>query len=145
MGRDITGVSMKIENFVWFRVDSTELSPGEILKIIGVPPTRSWAIGDFRPKTKLCGKTNGCIIESGLPTCASIEEHLSCLFDKVRPYFSNFKHLSAFATIELGCAIYAMSMPTVNLGSHVIRFLADINSSVDYDIYIVDESFFETP
>ena len=125
------------ETIVRLKVLSNDQTPEMITEAIGLQCDRSWHIGDTRPHTIIKEKSHGWVIGSGLPKSTGLEEQINALLSAFGTRVDALKMLSATATVELSCVIYASAAPALNFDRSVISKLALLGADLDIDLYIV--------
>lgn len=131
---------MKYEFYVYLRIiDGKYLSlPEEITTITGIQPTRIWHKGDIRPKTIIREKENGWELQSKLPKEKPLIEHVEHLLSSIEQSHELFKTITARYYTELSCVVYfdeSESLPEIHFDSNLIKKLAELNVSIDIDLY----------
>jgi hypothetical protein len=138
---------MKNELIVELRVMGFDCHPSEITKLLKLQPTSTWIKGELVSKSGRGIKKNE---ENGWALRAdwkSTEQPIdfSDLFDdlskRVFPVKERFAELSKESSIQVACCAYIREYaPAFTLDEPTIRLLADINASVDFDIYCLVDS-----
>ena len=117
-------------------------SPAEITKQTGLVPSRTWHRGDNRPKTALVERDNGWQLESPLPKSSPLVQHFDYILSTIEPGCRQLKQFTKRHESVLACAVYFDDhepMPEIHLDHTVIARLADLNLSVDIDLYCIGE------
>jgi hypothetical protein len=127
---------MSDETIVRLKITGTNRPPEQISKAIGLTCDRSWRIGDKRENTVIVEKTNGWVLNSGLPKTASLEAHIEDLLKRLLAHADKLRLLSEDECTELSCVVYAASPPALNFDKTVIQRLSDLGVSLDIDLYL---------
>ncbi len=120
--------------------------PADITNCLGLVPTLTWVQGEPLSKTgrgSLTHQENGWALTSRLKSEASALD-FRVLFDdllkNVLPIKERFKRLPKNVCIQLSCCAYIGSYtPAFSLDEPLLRFLADINATVDFDLYCLPD------
>ncbi|MFO0130100.1 MAG: DUF4279 domain-containing protein [Pseudanabaena sp.] len=134
-------------------------SPEHISSALNIIPSKTWETGDLiSPKAKICYKESGWLIEESfkleekesnadnadnadqLDENADAHETLESLviklFAKLKPSWEKLKQLSNQYEPELSCVIYfSGQIPEVHFSKNIVTLIADLNLSVDIDLY----------
>jgi hypothetical protein len=118
------------------------MSPQDLTKELGIEPTNSWRTGEIGTMSKLPMKNNGWELGSGLELSRDFESHLKALLDKIRPYKENFIDAGKKYPAILSCIvyIYGQDRPFVGFESTSVKELAELNATIDIDLYILTSS-----
>lgn len=109
-------------------------SPDLITKILTVPPTKTWRVGDPVPPSILRRKENCWIREAGAAPAAPLEEHLAALADLITSIAQNFTRLPKDAGVEVFCDVYDyVGEVTMLLPRRFIEAIASIHASLRVD------------
>jgi hypothetical protein len=116
-------------------------SPEEITRRTGLQPTKTWQRGEQRLKTSLVEKENGWELKSPLPKVAALLQHVDYILSTIEPCRSQLTEFTRNHESVLACAVYFdEQMPELYLDRGVIARLADLNVSVDIDLYDIAEA-----
>jgi hypothetical protein len=128
---------MKTEIKASFGFTDFPMPPQELTKELGIEPTHSWKKGDPGIASKLPMKNNGWELSSGLELSKDFESHLRALLDKIRPLKENFINVGKKFPTVLSCIIYIYGedRPYLGFESTVVKELADLNATIDIDLY----------
>ncbi len=127
------------ETIVRLKVLSSTQTPEMVTKAIGLDCDHCWHIGDRRGPTIIKEKNHGWVLHSGLPKSTELEEHISALLSVLETRTNALKALSATATLEFSCVIYANRGPGLCFDQKVINKLALLGASLDIDLYYTSE------
>jgi hypothetical protein len=114
-----------------------DCSSDAITRILGVPPTETWTIGQpVTQRAKNVHHENGWMIRSPVdPKATSLENSLRELL-RLFPDTAAFARLPQGATIQVTCTIYAhKERPYVSLPATLLGTLGQIRANLDVDIY----------
>lgn len=133
---------MGSEFYVYLRIvdDKYSLLPEEITTITGIQPTRIGRKGELIGKTIMRREAYCWELESKLPKEKPLMEHVKYLLSIIEPSVELFKPITARYYTELACAVYlseSESLPEIHFDSDLIKRLAELNVSIDIDLYII--------
>ena len=112
--------------------------PTEISKLLNIEPSRTWLKGDpIGQKGFRKYKENGLIMEFKQQKAGETPSQLlDRLLTVVAPNTDKFKDLPAGTVVEISTIIYLYdSTFGLNLSSDQIKALANLNASIDVDLY----------
>lgn len=136
---------LKNRYYAWFLITDFESRPDEITKQLGLVPTKTRIKGEYRvvgkkKPHKLQNKESQWILDSELHNNIPIEKHLEHLLKKVRPYKQNFVNIAKKYSLKLNCAIYYYEAnPGISLANNILKEIAELNISLYFDIYCLDD------
>ncbi len=131
-------------------------SPEHISSALNIIQSKTWERGDLiHPKAKICHKESGWLIEesfgfeekqSNADSSDELDENTDAhetlesvtirLFAKLKPSWEKLKLLSNQYEPELSCVIYfSEQIPEVHFSKNIVTLIADLNLSVDIDLY----------
>lgn len=116
----------------------------EISKIIGIEPTSIRIKGEARTKNNILKIEENCwVLSSGLDEDQDFEAHLNAIIEIIKQNLKGFKTVCKEYYTELSCIVKIseneeISTPSIHLTKDAIGILAQINASIDYDIYLID-------
>ncbi|WP_211441961.1 DUF4279 domain-containing protein [Collimonas humicola] len=121
--------------------------PSEITKCLNLQPTSTWVKGEIVSKT---GKGILRHQENGWAWCSNLDSEEKVLdfrdlfddiFRNLNPIKDKFQYLPNNSVIQLACCAYIRNCaPAFTLDERIIKLLAEINASVDFDIYCLNAS-----
>ncbi len=128
-----------MDSFVRLKITLGSGNESEIQELYELLPDRVWSPGDIRPNTKIIEKSIGCIFSSGLEKEASLDQHLAALLLRTNSVAATIKGMSEQNTIEVLCAIYAKSVPSLYFESNIVEGIANLGANFDIDLYLLPE------
>lgn len=136
---------MDSEIIAELRVMEFECAPSDITKFLSLQPTMTWTKGE--PISK-AGSGLQKHQENGWAWSLRLKSKegpldFSVLFDdiltQVGPIKERFKRLPANTSVQLACCAYITDCaPAISLDEPIVKLLADISASVDFDIYCLN-------
>ena len=117
---------------------STKLSPHFITTTIGLKPNKTWQVGDVRKYRVNPAEDNGCVFDSNLDVKKDMDEHVTYIMEQFIEKIEALKTISKAAEINTVFSIYSTESPPTVFDKDFIKFLGDINSSLDIDLYYFD-------
>jgi len=124
------------ETIVRLKLRSRIYSPEKLVELSGLNCQRSWRIGERRGKSGIVEEDNGCVVESGLPKSATLDEHMAALLAVLAPCTAQLRSLSEHTDIELSCVVYGKTVPALNFSRKTIDQIAGLGASLDIDLYV---------
>lgn len=135
---------LKNKYYAWFLVKGCDETPDIITKQLGIEPTKTYVKGEYRTvgkkkPTKVINKENLWILDSDLPTDASLEKHIERLMKKIEPYKNNFSEIANRCLLELNFAIYYYEVnPGISLDKTILKEISSLGASLNFDIYCLN-------
>lgn len=136
---------MESEIIIDLRVMDFECAPFEITRLLGLQPTVTWSKGEAKSKS---GRGTQKFEENGWAWSRKLQSTegaldfntlFADLLKEVGPVKDNFKRLPARTCVQLACVAYIRNgTPSFSLEEPIIQLLADINASVDFDLYCLN-------
>lgn len=137
---------MRPELEVEFRIFGTRLDSSQITHLIGVAPTRTWALGEAIQKTNLRRKENAwCYAEPIVDEADNwhLADMTKRLLQVLRPKANEIRQICSDFDLkcEVSCGVYVTDQPpSMNFTPDVISDLAAFNATLDIDIILVAET-----
>lgn len=128
---------MEYENIVRLKILSDTLIPEEITEILGIFCDRSWRTGDFRPQTTIKEKTNGWVLDSGLPLSSDLDTMLENFLKRLAPYSEKIRTLSLYNTVYLSCVIYCSASPPTCFSNAIVSAIAELGADFNLDMILL--------
>ena len=126
------------------RITGFECSPKEIVKIIGVEPTKLSVKGQpFSDRTKAVSKQNAWRLDSPASgTNSSVAEQIRALEQVLNPFVDRFNNLPKESKVKLSMVVYAYRyFPPIYFSLEDLEFIIKIGASLEFDIYdLVEEA-----
>lgn len=131
---NVSMVAMVPGNRVYFAAKSEVHSLEELLALTSIKPTKMWRKGEKRGNLP---KHSGFEVRPFEKETGDVEEKLKVLLSILFPFQSDLRALSMKASIGIYIAYYGYQkqMWGIYLDEKTIRKLAELNLSVDFDIY----------
>ena len=127
---------------VYFGVFGFGDDPSDVTKIMGVEPSRSWIKGE-PTSYKLWGVQSHSRWELRTPAdpSLSLEDQLIALLLLLQDYKAQIHEVSEKYEAGICCYAYYYSEfnPGLHLSESIIRRLADLRLSIDFDLYFLGE------
>jgi hypothetical protein len=131
-----------------FTLTGVSFDPEQVIRELGIQPTKTWRLGDQIQKTLLHYKHDGWMLSTGYQTLD--EEHAVNLTGLIRELFLKLKpHTKALVGIsaklnleaELTCIMYIEGdcRPEMHLDRDVVQWLGELHADIDTDIYILPQ------
>ncbi|MBD2307081.1 DUF4279 domain-containing protein [Chroococcidiopsis sp. FACHB-1243] len=123
--------------------NSEDLDPDKITAIVGIQPTKMWKVGDLVSKrSTLRHKQNGWSFKSKLEESATLEDHISYIFEQLKPNWQNLVEICTHYYTEIECAIYFYEddIPAIHFERQSLKLISELNAEIDIDIYDLSES-----
>ena len=129
------------ETYAYFWVSGFENPHSEITDLLNLAPTKAWQSGEpgeYIPKQK----ESGWELHSPLPKNEMfMDAHISALIDILEPKKNEIEILSNKYEIGINCVGYfKCANPGFHLDSKLIKKCAELNLSIDFDLYCVEEA-----
>ncbi len=131
---------MEYETIVQLSIVSDILTPEQITEKLGISCDRFWRIGDFRPRTIIKEKTNGWILDSGLPRSLPLETILGSFIKRLASYSEKIRALSLHNTVDLSCIIYCSASPPTYFSNAIVCAIAELGANFDLDLILLPRS-----
>lgn len=121
-------------NNVYFAVKSQERSLEELLALTNMKPTRTWRKGERNGRLP---RHNGFELRCYEKKMGEVEDKLRALVDTLLPYKTDLSRLSQVASAGINIAYYGYKeeMWGIGLDKEIIGKLAELQLSVDIDLY----------
>lgn len=130
---------MATETHVELVVTSDVLQSGDITRILGVQPDRTWKPGDLRtPGATITHSNHGWLVCSSLSRAEKPEAHVRDVMTRIEGSEDNFTNLEA-SNIRVRCVIYCSESPETYYDSALLRQMCRIGADLDIDIYLINE------
>lgn len=130
-------------NVASLRISSNILSAVEITNIIGLSPTSFRVKGELMSKRNPKSQKHGLnlwILDSGLPDCNDIEEHLKKLGSLIESKIFELQSLEDKCEMDIFCGITLKGgQNTLLLTSEIIKKISLIPLDLVFDIYTNNE------
>ena len=126
-----------MDSFVRLKISLGSNSTSETQELYKLLPDRVWFQGDMRLNTKIIEKNAGCIFSSGLEKEAPLDQHLAALLLRTKSIAATIKSLSERNTVEVLCAIYTESTPSLFFDKNIIEGIANLGADFDIDLYLL--------
>ncbi len=129
--------------YAYLRVTSETLTLPEISNYFEIQPDRkSWSIGDFRSTrgaTHLRYEFSCWSLSSGVANGATLEVHLSSLFNRIEPFHEKIDELPAHMSASISTTgwLAGPNEPVV-FTAGTLRQFGIVGLSVDFDLYFDD-------
>ena len=130
---------MKTEIKVKLTFSNFDITPEEMSEKLGLKASKILKKDQPGPLTKKLIKSNIWELDSGLNELENFENHIKVLFQKIQKHKNNFIKVCNKHHPVLSCIIYiyGKDRPWIGFSKTTIKNLAEINASVDFDIYIL--------
>ena len=130
----VSMIAMSPGNRVYFAAKSEVHSLEELLALTSVKPTKTWRKGEKRGKSP---RHSGFEVRPFEKETGGVEDKLHVLLDILLPFKSALRSLSTLASIGIYVVYYGYQgqMWGIHLDEETIRKLAELNLSVDFDLY----------
>ena len=112
-----------------------DIEPDEVTSIIGIQPSEFWHKGDPQRLIKGVHLEHMWGLNSPLYRNGTLEEQIDALIDIVKPHINQFKLLPPVHEVFMYCGFNTEERPSIGLTSEQIKFLAQIDASIDIDVY----------
>ena len=122
--------------FIRIRITSNVHSGEDIARRVSHIPTRTWLIGDKRPKTAISEKSNGWEVVKEFDGVDDLNECLVSMKADLTRCTSEFASLSDTSHLLLSCSIYADETPSLYISSEVVAWISEIGADFDIDLYL---------
>ena len=119
-------------------LSSTQISPEEITRLIGISPTRFFRLGESIQQTALKNRANGwCFSISDYQSTYELGEVISKLLQRLQPFFKTIPQICEENNLysEISCGVYVSDeTPSINFSSDIIAKLNELKTTVDIDL-----------
>jgi hypothetical protein len=133
---------METQIILSFLLSDFEQDPEEITNLLGIAPSLTWKKGDLiHPKAHIIRKFNGWEFKPDLSEDEQLEVKLFSLVDELNKAWKTLIELTnnnCYAEISIVINVYGDNIPAINFEPEIIRKIAEINASIDIDLYILD-------
>ena len=127
---------------VYLAIESVELKPSELTRLLGVPPDREWLIGSERGRTGKLWDRSGWIVETEArsedsqcrPASELIPIAIANFERKVAPFS---KMAAALGTSVERCAVLAIvseQIPGIQFSHSFLKLLSDLDGTFQIDL-----------
>ena len=125
---------------IYLTITDFDCDPDEISNLLKLTPTKIYRIGELRiPQSILRNRTNGWKLKSSLSQ-STIEEQVEHLLEQIRPCYEIITELGKKYEIEISCHVHCgVHIPAIHFNNNIIKQLAQLNASIDVDIYVFPE------
>lgn len=132
-------VNISAGNRVYFYAKSAERHSDELIALAGIEPTSSWEKG----KNGRLPKHNGFRVQLSSKGTGEVEDKLRTLIRALLPYKVNLQSLSTLATLGVNIVYWGHKdqMQGIHFDEEIIQGLAELNLSVDVDLYAGGSDF----
>lgn len=121
------------------RIASRELSPEEITKRLGVPPTSEFLKGTLMSPRNAASRHRSkhlWVLDSGVPETAPMSDHLAALRLILEPRRDALRSLGEAVTIDLFLGYHQSSTQgSFTVDASLVRLLGEIGAAVVLDIH----------
>lgn len=114
-----------------------------VTKLLGLEPTRICIPGQpGSPTSRVPSRHHGWEFNSPLPLTAHIDEHLEALLQVLEPHAEAIRAASEKFKVGINSYVYYYVdwQPGIHLTERSVRLLADMNLSVDFDLYYLGDT-----
>jgi hypothetical protein len=129
--------------YVRLRLMSKTLTPEQVTQRLGMEPDHSWHAGDVRPHTTLIEREHGWELRAHLPQTARLEDQIDDLLSRLPTGLCERIKLLGLDGVQLSCAVYSTSVPSLNFSFSTLRILCDLGASLDLDLYVTEANWTE--
>lgn len=130
---------MGCEIEVGLTLTGLHVSPDDITGIVGLCPTRTWALGDSIQNTALRRKHDGWQFALPPKETLQLEEQLKDLLDALDPYRERIREVAQrmVLEVEVYCAVYiAGDTPASYLSACTLGRLVALGANLDIDLIL---------
>jgi len=125
-----------MENYARLKVITNKYSIEQLNEVTGLKADKFFRAGDFKPNTTLLVEKNIWIINSGLESEKSLEEHILALINKLEPHAKFISNLKDKDTdLEFSCVCYYSIEPPLYFDLKIISKISELNAHLDIDLY----------
>jgi len=129
------------ETYAYFWVSGFENPHSEISDLLGLAPTKAWQRGEQReyiPKQKESGWEFHSPLQKNE---IFMDAHISALLEILEPKKIEIAKLQNEYEIGINCVGYfRCTNPGFHLDSQLIKKCAELNLSIDFDLYCTEEA-----
>lgn len=133
--------------FISFGIyDFEDISHDEISKIMELQPSKIFIKGERRhPNFLIKANENSWIIHSNNYGYGSFEEQMNSLISLIESKKHELKEFKEKYYLEISCALRIAKnvneyIPSIYMTREMLEILGALSISVDYDVYLVEES-----
>lgn len=135
---------IKIKIRVHLDIFSNTLSPDAITNLVGLTPDATWSTGELiHPRLVIKHKENGWRIDTGDKHGIDLSLYISEILERIKPVYSRIKKLvdEKRVEVELCCVLrmYSQSTPSIYITPDIIKYIHELNATIDIDMYIIHE------
>src|SRR5690606_33976148 len=127
------------EVFVRLVITSDSGNPKQISKEVGLNCDRGWTQGDLIKGTTRHTRNHGWVLDSSLPSSASLAEQSTALLRRVEMVKDAIRCSSHYHSVTFSCVIYSNRRPAIIFENEVLRGITALGATLDVDVYIVGE------
>lgn len=132
-------MGMSAGNKVYFYAESEHESIERLVNLLGITPTKRWRKGEIIPgnRSGRTYKNNGLEYANTEKMTGEVEDKLDIILETLVKHKDGIKELSKVAEIGINVCYcgYKEQMWGVNLKTENIKKLADLELSIDIDLY----------
>ena len=132
---------MRSELSVQFTLRGVDLNPDDVTRLLGLQPTEAWRVGDRITAIRVPRffSDSAWRLHSGLPDTTDLEEQVKSLLDRLEPVWDVAVELGKKHYAEFSCVVYSYGgdRPAISFDNEVIKRLAELNATLDVDLYIL--------
>ena len=124
--------------YVAYVLNELPFDPDEVTATSGIVPSKIWRVGDLVvDQGTRRHRQNGWSVQSGLGTDAALTDQIASVLSRLSTSWEYLCELGRSAQSGLQCTIYMYEAqgPETTIDPTVLRQLAELNASLDYDIY----------
>lgn len=123
-------------------IGGAEFEPDRLQSVTGLAPDAISRIGDPIGSSIRKYESNAWIASTGYMKSLSLADCIAPLWARLEPFWDKLRSaVPAGVEIQLSITAYVSNeMPELNLGSDVIRRLAQLKASLDIDIISIEGS-----
>jgi hypothetical protein len=123
--------------YVTYSLLGPTLEPSAVTARAGLSADTSWRAGEPHPRGGRITRVGYWSVESGLPPSVDVEPQLDALLARLRPGWPGLVALGTIFEATVTIAVYCEEAqgPAVIVRPRVSAALAELNASIDVDIY----------
>jgi Domain of unknown function (DUF4279) len=128
-----------------FLLSHFQEEPEEITNLLQITPSQTWKTGDLiHPKSRLLRDHNGWEMKPDLnKEDKELESQLLSLIERLNRSWGKLVELTSndyyCAEISIVINVYGNDVPAINFSPEVIKKIAEINASIDIDLYVLND------
>jgi len=130
---------MKSEIKITLQFEGFTILPDELSQQLEIDATESWLRGEPSGRTGIKKKDNAWLLDSGIQPLDGFEKHVTGLFQKIEPHMEKFVEFANECPPVLSCIVrsYDGDRPYMGFESQMVKKLAQLNATIDIDLYIL--------